>query len=93
MAYREKLNAGALWLIGTSTIILTVVTIVGLQAYFWYVEKAEWNEKVVTVDYTEISTIRANDVFKVNNYGIASVEAGTYSLPVRNAMAEIAEKY
>lgn len=66
--------------------VLTVASVVALQALYYQVEESENRAKVVARPPRELTMLRENQTRKLEQYRFVSREAGLVEIPIERAM-------
>lgn len=77
---------GTTAVVGVVFVLLFVIVILGLQAYFGRVQTEEYAAKVVEEPVTEKALARAEQLDRLNGYRWVDREAGTVAIPIEQAM-------
>ena len=73
--------------------ILVLASVVGMQAWYYYMETKEFDRKVVSQVPAELYWIRVEQQEALTGYRWVDPEAGTVTIPIERAMEIVAEKY
>jgi len=76
--------------VGAVGVILLVICVVLLQAYFYAAERREAQRKVVAVVPEELAQTRADQLGVLNSYRWIDEKAGVVGIPIERAMALVA---
>lgn len=66
--------------------VLTVASVVALQALYYQVEESENRAKVVALPPRELTMLRENQTRKLEQYRFVNREAGLVEIPIERAM-------
>ncbi len=89
--HNDELNYNKLFFWTTFGTALVIVLIVGLIQFSEVSYFNAQQEASINSDYSEIEQIKAKDQETLNSYGVVDPEAGTYRIPIDQAIEEIAE--
>ena len=86
MAHDDDTNMPMIALVGVTGVILTVASIVGLQALYYNYELRLFERKVVSEPYLEADSRLAQQESKLNSpYGWIDQEKGVLAIPIERA--------
>ena len=94
MNYESKsdVNVSLISLIGLLGVLLLYFTIISSQAWYYRVEKAEINQKVVLQPSSELESYRASEINKLYTYRWIDKEKKVMAIPIDQAMQLVARE-
>ena len=90
-AEQDSVPVGRLFLIGFVGIVLTYVIVLLLQGLYYAGERGQWEGKVVAIPTAEANAVLAEQMEANRSYGEVDTEAGTYQIPVEQAIDLVVE--
>jgi hypothetical protein len=88
---RTDPRAYTLTIVGLVSVILTIVSIIGLEALYFSVFNAETENKVYAVESANLSAIRSQQLETIHSYRWVDREKGVVAIPISQA-AELVVK-
>ncbi len=92
-AQHDDPPAGMLALIGASSLIVTLVTVILTIALYRGGEAAEFERKVVQVPYTAVETMRSEQNGHLGAYGWVDRESGQVHIPIDRAVSLLLKEH
>ena len=86
----DTINAGKLAVIGFAGIVFTYIVVLLLQGLYFREVQHQWREKVVAIPVEEADSVLAEQMGQLRGYGVVDPEAGTYHVPIEQAMQSVA---
>jgi len=83
---------GTTAVVGVVFVLLFVIVILGLQAYFGRVQTEEYAVKVVDETPTEKVLVHAQQLDQLNGYHWVDRDSGTVSIPIERAMQLVVDE-
>jgi diphthamide biosynthesis methyltransferase len=90
---RSEPNVRLIAAFGAVTIVLLVVTVLGLQAYFDHVLAQEVYVKVLAPESPALTNLRAREDGELHSYRYIDRDKGEVQLPIERAMQLLAAEY
>lgn len=84
--YTDDPSSAPTALVGFVFVVLVVITVIGLQAYFGRAEKEEFEAKVVGVPNLDRARIQLEQREEMAQYRWLDRETGTVGIPIEQAM-------
>jgi len=78
--------------VGIISAVLLFVVIIGLQALFFSMEKAEIDRKVTGRSFDDLERSRADQLEQLNSYGWVSEPDGVVHIPIERAMEIVVQE-
>ena len=92
MPNRDDLNTPMIAIIGFLSAILLFVIIVGMQAWFYSMQNAEFYKKVVTKPQVELNTLISGQQEMLNSYRWIDKDKQIAGIPIDRAMELVARE-
>jgi hypothetical protein len=86
MAFKEDTDAPLIITIGAVSGFLTIVVVIGLQAWYVSEEQRELDRKTATVVHQPLEDLRAAQTTNINSYRWADSGKQTVAMPIDKAM-------
>lgn len=89
-AAKDDLNVPLIIVVGALFVILTFVTIVLLQAYFFKEQAAEYTRKAIETRSEELASVQAEQLAELQGYRWIDRNKGVVGIPIERAMELVA---
>lgn len=86
----DSVNTGKLAVIGFAGIVFTYFTVLLLQGLYFRELGVQWEQKVVALPVEDADAVLVEQTRTLRSYGVVDEEAGTYHIPVEEAMRSVA---
>ena len=84
--YTDDPSSAPTAIVGITFVVLVIITVVGLQAYFGRAEEEEFEAKVVDVKNLDLARLELEQREEIEQYRWIDRETGTVGLPIERAM-------
>ncbi len=88
----DSVNTGKLAVIGFAGIVFTYICVLLLQGLYFREVDIQWNDKVVALPNKDADAVQAAQMQQLRSYAVVDEEAGTYQIPIEQAMEAVAEQ-
>ncbi|QDU66272.1 hypothetical protein [Engelhardtia mirabilis] len=88
----DSVNAGKLAVVGFAGIVFTYFCVLMLQGLYFREVDIQWNDKVVDVPNEVSDAALAEQMHRLRSYAVVDEQAGTYQIPIEQAMKTVADQ-
>ena len=93
MAERDDLNVPMIATVGAVSVILTIASVLAVQALYFIYANSETERKVVQAPTANADSRLAEQEAQLSRYGWVNREEGTVTIPIDRAMQLVVEDY
>ena len=86
------INLGLIVTCGFVAVMLLIVLVIGIQAWFYHAHDAEFERKVVNTTYSELKSQRDAQVAKLNMYRYVDQEQGLVQIEIGEAIKRYVQR-
>lgn len=92
MAEQENLNIPMITTIGIISVVLTIVSVIGVQALYYNYANAEVSRKVVEAPTYDADSKFAEQIAKISRYSWVNRQEETVTIPIDRAMRLVVQE-